>query len=129
MAESAETNISFLLAVGTIGILLPVISIIIFVVVYRNKLVLQQLKLQEKEAQHQKELFKTALSIQEKERRRIACDLHDGVIQNLTAIKHYLNSAFNSVENKHISASSLKAMETINDTIENIRTTINGLLP
>lgn len=129
MAESAETSISFLLAVGTIGILLPVISIIIFVVVYQKKLVLQQLKLHEKEALHRKELLKTSLNVQEEERSRIARDLHDEVIQSLTAIKHYLNSSFKPREVNSSAEPLLKAMNAINETIVNIRGIINGLLP
>jgi len=71
--------------------ILFVLGLIIFIVIlirlfYRNILRKEQ-KLNESKLAHQKELLKTTILTQEKERNRIAQDIHDGLVSELNIIR------------------------------------------
>ena len=72
-------------------VLLFVIALVVFIAIitkifYKNILRKEQI-LNENKLFHQKELLKTALLSQEKERSRIAQDLHDGLVSQLNIIR------------------------------------------
>ncbi|MEM6722214.1 MAG: hypothetical protein AAF611_23000 [Bacteroidota bacterium] len=71
--------------------ILFVLGLVIFIVIitrlfYRNILRKEQ-KLNESKLAHQKELLKTTILTQEKERNRIAQDIHDGLVSELNIIR------------------------------------------
>jgi signal transduction histidine kinase len=71
--------------------ILFVLGLVIFIVVitrlfYMNILRKEQ-KLNESKLEHQKELLKTTIFTQEKERNRIAQDIHDGLVSELNIIR------------------------------------------
>lgn len=68
-------------------VLILVISIIILVRINYKKIIKRQEDEAQIKIQHQRELLETNIVIQEKERDRIAADLHDSLIGKLTAIR------------------------------------------
>jgi len=61
--------------------------VVLFVLFYQKRLLNQKMKLQEVETQFQRELIQSMLETQEKERTRIAKDLHDDLGALLTATR------------------------------------------
>lgn len=62
-------------------------SVVFFVLLYRRKVLENQLKLQEVENKHQQEMLNATLKSQEEERNRLGTELHDGVGAMLSTIK------------------------------------------
>jgi signal transduction histidine kinase len=63
------------------------ISIFFFFVTYQKKMLKKQLELNETRAKQQEEILRNTISAQEKERKRIAQDLHDEVGAMLSVVK------------------------------------------
>lgn len=78
------TNIFF---AGALIFTLLVLVILMFVYTYQSRLIRQKMKMQDMEAKQQKELLEASVLVQEKERLRIARDLHDDVGAILSLIK------------------------------------------
>ncbi len=89
LAEKQEKQILFLLLIGIVLLAALLFSYIHF----RNK----KKQAEEKEIT-QKALMTSILETEEKERTRIAKDLHDGIVQNLTAIKFNVKSVYKNTD-------------------------------
>jgi len=85
MEES--NNIIFIYFIGTLGMVLLALSIFFFFVTYQKKMLKKQLELNETKARQQEEILQNTISAQEKERKRIAQDLHDEVGAMLSVVK------------------------------------------
>lgn len=68
-------------------VLILVVSIIFLVRFNYQKIIKRQKEKAQRELEHQREMLETNIATQEKERDRIAADLHDGLIGKLTAIR------------------------------------------
>ncbi len=88
-----EGKVILLVIVGTIGVMLMAFSVVFFVLLYRRKMLENQLKMQEVENQHQQEMLNATLKSQEEERNRLGTELHDGVGAMLSSIKLNLQVA------------------------------------
>ncbi len=116
------------LVAGILGMSLLAFAIILFMLIYQRKLVSQQLQVQQMEAKLQKELVNAAIQAQEKERKRIAQDLHDEVGAMLSTVKLSLNSFTKNTDNEVVQ----RAQETksyIDETITTVRNISRDLLP
>ena len=69
-----------------IAFLLMSIAILVFVYFSRKKIIQQQIKNRDQEIEHQKNLINAIIETQEKERNRIAQDLHDDISSGLNVI-------------------------------------------
>ena len=69
-----------------IAFLLMSIAIVVFVYFSRKKIIQQQIKNRDLEIEHQKNLINAIIETQEKERNRIAQDLHDDISSGLNVI-------------------------------------------
>jgi len=67
--------------------LLLALSIFFFFVTYQKRMLKKQLELNETKAKQQEEILRNTISAQEKERKRIAQDLHDEVGAMLSVVK------------------------------------------
>lgn len=73
--------------ISSLLIALILILVLLFLVAYQKKMALQRMRLQEMENSYQLELLQATIDGQERERRRIASDLHDDVGALLSALK------------------------------------------
>ena len=128
MVEQGQSDIVFFLVVGTMTMVLLAVFIILFVVIYQKKMMNQKQQLQIMEFEHQKNLLMATINTQEKERRRIAGDLHDEVGTMLSATKLALYQ-LDSSEDTLAREVSKDAKEIIDETITIVRRISKELLP
>ena len=76
-----------LFIVSTLLIAVILILVFIFLLAYQKKIVSQKLHIKQAEMIFQQKLLKASLDAQEKERKRIASDLHDDIGSLLSALK------------------------------------------
>ncbi len=67
-------------------VFLLIIAIVILVRANLKRIIRAKMKASKMELQHQQKLLNTSIEVQERERTRIAADLHDALIGNLVAI-------------------------------------------
>jgi signal transduction histidine kinase len=99
------------------------IGIVLFVFIYQSKIQRKDKEIQEKEVQFQKELVRASNEAQEREKKRIAVEMHDDVGSKLTALKFGINGSSLNPEAKE---SFLKSLQ---ETIFSVRRLSNELMP
>jgi len=82
-----SNSIILIYFIGTLGMVLLALSIFFFFVTYQKRMLKKQLELNETRARQQEEILRNTISAQEKERKRIAQDLHDEVGAMLSVVK------------------------------------------
>lgn len=85
MGGNKEIELTLLL--GTGAMLILALFIIIFVVAYQRRLYSKQREMNDMEMKAQRDLMDAVLQAKEKEQKRMAQELHDGIGSALTALK------------------------------------------
>lgn len=123
-------NISQVFLVSALLMIILVGFIIFFVLVYQKRLIRQQMHLQALEAQHQRKLLAASIDTQEKERRRIARDLHDEIGAMLSTLKLQIGQFKRQMkEEPRALAFSEQTQEILTETIQQVRQISHDLLP
>ncbi|WP_298514545.1 ATP-binding protein [uncultured Kordia sp.] len=86
MATETQEGTSLILFIGMLGMFFLALAIVGFVIIYRRRLLKQQMKLQEQKIIHQQQLLQSAIKIQDEERKRFAADLHDEIGGGISTI-------------------------------------------
>jgi len=129
MPESGSSEIVMVYFVGTMGMILLAGAIFFFFIIYQKRLLKKQLELNLVKSNQQEEILRNTISAQEKERKRIAQDLHDEVGAMLSVVK--LNVGRIEKKSEELLAKEL-AGETKNyldDVITQVRRISRALLP
>lgn len=74
-------------------------------------------------------IIRAIIDTQEKERHRLAQDLHDSLAQQLSAIKFYISTTAEMVKNKQQKANLLKSNEALTEVITDMRDICFNLMP
>lgn len=122
-------DLILILIIGTCSMLFLAGSIIFFVVYYQKRMLQNKMEKQKMEGEYQRKLLQATLESQEKERKRLASELHDSVGAMLSATKlnlNFLKSLGDDTETKQ-SLDETKSM--IDETIDTVRRISKDLLP
>jgi signal transduction histidine kinase len=129
MADSGNAEIVLIYFVGTFGMIILAGAIFFFFITYQKKLLRKELEINRIKSEQQKEILKNTILAQEKERKRIAQDLHDEVGAMLSVVK--LNVS--RFERKSVGAAAKDlAGETksyLDDVITQVRRISRALMP
>jgi two-component system NarL family sensor kinase len=126
MAESQATQIYLIVAVGIVTMLLMSGAIILFIVFYQKRMIVEQLKRRAMEHEFQEKMLQAELESQETERRRLAADLHDSIGGMLSTIRVGMATMARQLGNPE-SMDQTKQM--LDDTITSVRRISRDLMP
>lgn len=126
--DTQGNNIQLIL-VGTIGMAMLGIGLIVFVVFHQRRIIRYQKQLQKMEEEQQKILLNASIRWQEEERQRIAADLHDDAGPLLATARLYLNENLLKQDISTQLQSIYNAKQIIDDTIQLIRNISHSLMP
>lgn len=123
-------DILILFIASTLLIVVILILAFVFLLAYQKKVVSQQVFIQKSENDLNKKLLEAAFNAQEKERKRIASDLHDDIGSLLSALKinvQHLKTVDKIGESEHEFLETTHTM--LDDGITNVRRISYDLLP
>lgn len=123
-----NSEIVVLIAVGTSLMLLLALTFVLFFNFSQSKLRNAQLKAQQIRMDHQEKLIHSTILTQEKERQRIAKDLHDEIGSKLNIVHLNLYQLSNKTPQK-TDKNITQMINVINDTIDTTRRISHDLLP
>jgi signal transduction histidine kinase len=126
MSGSSEYQIALLIAVGTVGMLLLAIAIVLFMVFYQKRMIQEQVKRQKLEIDYQQKMMQATLESQESERRKLAGELHDSIGGMLSAIRMGISTLGRTLPDSH---SIDETKEMLDETISSVRQISRDLMP
>lgn len=124
--ETEKGDLIFLL-VGTLVILLLIVAIVTYALLHQKKVVQLRKRLYEEELRRQQAIFDALQNGQEKERTRLAQELHDGVGAKLSGLKmamEYLK--LNATQHENLIS---KIFAGLTETLEEVREISHNLQP
>src|SRR5215210_6705743 len=128
-STAATTEIPSVLVIGTLGMVILVIGIVVFIIFHQKKVHRYQMQMQRMEQQHQKVLLNASIRLQEEERQRLAADLHDDAGPLLATARLYLNENLVNQDKATQLQSIFQARQILDDTIQLIRNISHSLMP
>ncbi len=87
MAQQAPSNLGLLLIIATLAMFIMSLSIIMFAVLYQQKMRRKKQEMIQLELNYKNDMVQATLDAKEIEQRRIAIELHDDIGSSLTALK------------------------------------------
>jgi two-component system, NarL family, sensor kinase len=123
------TGISFVLFIGTIGMLVLTMGLVLFIIFHQRRVSRYQQTLQQMEQEQQKILLSASIKLQEEERQRLAADLHDDAGPLLATARLYLNENLVNQDKATQLQSIFQARQIIDDTIQLVRNISHSLMP
>lgn len=124
-----NSGISFVLFMGTLGMLILTIGLILFIIFHQRKVIRYQFRLQQIEQEQQKILLNASIRLQEEERQRLAADLHDDAGPLLATARLYLSENLVNQDKATQLQSIFQARQILDDTIQLIRNISHSLMP
>jgi two-component system, NarL family, sensor kinase len=129
LLQTTTSGISMVLFLGTLGMLVLTIGLILFIIFHQRKVIRFQLRLQDMEKKQQKILLNASIRLQEEERQRLAADLHDDAGPLLATARLYLSENLVNLDKATQLQSIFQARQILDDTIQLIRNISHSLMP
>lgn len=129
LQATQSATVSTALLLGTLGMLVLVAGLILFIIFHQRKVIRYQTTLQSMEQEQQKVLLNASVKLQEEERARIAADLHDDAGPLLATARLYLNENLVNLDKASQLQSIFQARQILDDTIQLIRNISHQLMP
>src|SRR5215813_3088229 len=124
-----QSGVSTVLFIGTMGMLVLTVGLVLFIIFHQRKVSRYQRTLQKMEEEQQKILLNASIKLQEEERQRLAADLHDDAGPLLATARLYLNENLVNQDKGTQLQSIFQARQIIDDTIQLIRNISHSLMP
>jgi two-component system NarL family sensor kinase len=124
-----SSGVSTVLFLGTLGMVVLTVSLIIFIVLHQRRVLRFQNKINLMEQEQQKILLNASIKLQEEERQRLAADLHDDAGPLLATARLYLNENLVNQDKATQLQSIFQARQIIDDTIQLVRNISHSLMP
>ena len=129
LLQAPNPSTTTILFLGTIGMLVLTIGLVVFIILHQRKVQRFQQKLQQLEIDQQKMMLNASIKMQEEERQRLAADLHDDAGPLLATARLYLNENLVNQDKVNQLQSIFQARQIIDDTIQLIRNISHDLMP
>lgn len=130
MEGKNQIDIFSLVVIGTMGILLLVFFIVLFVLLYQKKMLAARALIKENDNIHQRKLLDASIEVAEQERKKIAANIHDDIGMMLNVLKLNLTKIQRNRSNETLTTALLANSNLlIEDTIAAIRIISNDLMP
>ena len=126
---SPTPGVSSVLLIGTMGMLVLTVGLVLFIIFHQRKVSRYQRKLQKMEEEQGKILLTASIKLQEEERQRLAADLHDDAGPLLATARLYLNENLVNQDKATQLQSIFQARQIIDDTIQLVRNISHSLMP
>src|SRR6187455_610201 len=127
--QAANTGITKLMFIGTMGMITLAIGIIVFVIMHQRKVIKYHIQMKKFETEKQQIYLNASIRFQEEERQRIAADLHDDAGPLLATARLYLNENLVNQDKATQLQSIFQARQILDDTIQLIRNISHNLMP
>ncbi len=124
-----QSGVSVVLFLGTLGMVVLTVSLIIFIILHQRRVLRFQNKINQMEQEQQKILLNASIKLQEEERQRLAADLHDDAGPLLATARLYLNENLVNQDKATQLQSIFQARQIIDDTIQLVRNISHSLMP
>lgn len=129
LQSSAKSGVSLVLFLGTLGMVVLTVALIIFIILHQRRVLRFQNRINQMEQEQQKILLNASIKLQEEERQRLAADLHDDAGPLLATARLYLNENLVNMDKASQLQSIFQARQIIDDTIQLIRNISHSLMP
>ena len=127
--QTTGPSVSTVLLLGTAGMVVLVVAIIIFLVMHQRRVLRFQNRIAQMEQEQQKILLNASIKLQEEERQRLAADLHDDAGPLLATARLYLNENLVNQDKATQLQAIFQARQIIDDTIQLVRNISHSLMP
>lgn len=124
-----SSGVSTVLFLGTLGMVVLTVSLIIFIILHQRRVLRFQNKINKMEQEQQRILLNASIKLQEEERQRLAADLHDDAGPLLATARLYLNENLVNQDKATQLQSIFQARQIIDDTIQLVRNISHSLMP
>lgn len=123
------TEVELIYLIGTFGMILVAAALFFFFVTYQKRLLKKQIEVNEIKAAQQDELLQNTILSQEKERRRVAQDLHDEVGAMLSVVKLNVGRLEKKSLESGIKDLAVETKNYLDEVITQVRRISRALLP
>jgi two-component system, NarL family, sensor kinase len=129
LQATSKPGVSFVLFLGTVGMVILTVALIIFIIMHQRKVLRFHKRIQQMEHDQQKILLNASIKLQEEERQRLAADLHDDAGPLLATVRLYLNENLVNQDKATQLQSIFQARQIVDDTIQLVRNISHSLMP
>lgn len=129
MAVSGSAEIVLIYIAGTLGMAILAGAIFFFFITYQKRLLKKELEINRIKTEQQEEILKNTVLAQEKERKRIARDLHDEVGAMLSVVRLNISRFEKKSENDASKNLALETKTFLDDVITQVRRISRALMP
>lgn len=129
MENTAPIEIPLLIVIATIGIVIFIAFIFVFVIFFQKRALQNKVAAEEKERLHQEQLLKTTIEIAELERKKIAANLHDDLGAMINIIKRNISEIADNNSNPKLNDLSEQSSKLLDNTMDNIRGIAREIAP
>lgn len=126
----SQAGLGFLIILGCLAMFCMIVVIILFVVTYQRKMLLKEVQIKIMDQEKQLDLFKVSVEAEEKQKEKIARNLHDEINPLLTVLKFNLSRHRIEIKkDKFIPESLIDDEQLLDRAIEGIRSSCLDLIP